>query len=598
MNRVTRGVRQGQYRRRCVTVGIILAFIALACFGKLAYIQLFAGQDIAQAATSMRTVSVPLTAQRGKILDTNGTILAQSVERYNIIGNPEAAQQFKPIECDTDNQSYCHEINGKPLDVTGAAAVARLLATVLDGSNAMELGGKLSGSGQYVVLARDVTPEVKRKIDDLHLSGIIYCELSNERVYSDESVMGALLGGVNDEGVGVAGLEMMQNDVLTGTDGYEVYQQGSTGEQIPGTITESKAAVNGSDVTLTIDQYVQSYCEKVLRDAKEKYGSPWGIAVVEEVGTGNILALASSDEVEAGSDEAKMGTSRAVSETFEPGSIGKVFTMSAMLQMGLHKLSDQFTVTDTITVDGQTFKDASTHGTQHWTLAGILEQSSNVGMIMAGENLSNDQRYEFISKFGIGQGSGLDLPGEYAGSLTSPDTWDLRTQNTVLFGQGYSTNALEISNAIAVIANKGVKVQPKIVKSTTDAEGHTTESPAGDTTRILDEDVANQMMNAMESVAEHYQDFAGVSGYRVAAKSGTAEVVGDDGQLSSIISDYSAIIPADNPRFVVTVVLKDPQGDFGGLTAGPVFAEIGEFLMQKYEVPTSSPRTDAIPVTW
>lgn len=598
MNRVTRSSRQQQYRRRCVIIGIILAFVAVACFGKLSYIQLFAGQSIAQAATDMRTVSVPLTAKRGNILDTNGTILAQSVERYNIIGNPEAAQQFEPIECNADTQSYCHEIDGKPLDVTGAAAVARLLATVLDGSNAMEIGGKLSGTGQYVVLAKDVTPAVKRKIDALHLSGIIYGELSNERVYSDGSVMGALLGGVNDEGTGVAGLEMMQDSVLTGTDGYEVYQQGSTGEQIPGTMTESKAAVNGSDVTLTIDQYVQSYCEKVLRDATKEYGSPWAIAVVEEVGTGNILALASSDEVEAGSDEAKMGTSRAVSETFEPGSIGKVFTMSAMLQTGLHKLSDQFTVPDTITVDGQTFKDASTHGTQHWTLAGILEQSSNVGMIMAGEDLTNDQRYEFIHKFGIGQGSGLDLPGEYSGYLTPPDVWDLRTQNTVLFGQGYSTNALEISNAISVIANKGVKVQPKIIKSITDAEGHTEQSAAGETTRILDEDVADQMMNAMESVAEHYQNFAGVSGYRVAAKSGTAEVVGSDGQLSSIISDYSAIIPADDPKYVVTVVLKDPQGGYGGLTAGPVFAEIGAFLMQKYEVPTSSPRTDAIPVTW
>lgn len=114
---------------------------------------------------------------------------------------------------------------------------------------------------------------------------------------------------------------------------------------------------------------------------------------------------------------------------------------------------------------------------------------------------------------------------------------------------------------------------------------------------MIDEQVASQVMNAMESVSDHYQ-FVKVDGYRVAAKSGTAEVAGADGRLSSIISDYSAIIPADNPRFVVTVVLKDPQSVFGGLTAGPVTAEIGEFLMQKYEVPASSPRTDAIPVTW
>ena len=158
---------------------------------------------------------------------------------------------------------------------------------------------------------------------------------------------------------------------------------------------------------------------------------------------------------------------------------------------------------------------------------------------------------------------------------------------------------MQITNAVAVIANKGVKKPQRIIKSVSDAEGHTQEKQAkGEATRVLDEQVASQMMNAMESAADHYSSFVKVDGYRMAAKSGTAEVAGSDGRLSSIISDYSAIIPADNPRYVITVVLKDPQGSFGGLTAGPLTAEIGEFLMQKYEVPASSPRTDAIAVNW
>ena len=213
--------------------------------------------------------------------------------------------------------------------------------------------------------------------------------------------------------------------------------------------------------------------------------------------------------------------------------------------------------------------------------------------------MSNEQRYDFIRKFGVGQDNGLGLPGESDGLLYSADQWDLRTQNTVLFGQAYTTNALQLTNAVAVIANKGVKKPQRIIKTISDAEGHSEEqTPEGEATRVIDEQVASQVMNAMESVSDHYSQFIKVDGYRVAAKSGTAEVAGADGRLSSIISDYSAIIPADNPRFIVTVVLKDPQGVFGGLTAGPVTAEIGEFLMQKYEVPASSPRTDAIPVTW
>ncbi len=364
-------------------------------------------------------------------------------------------------------------------------------------------------------------------------------------------------------------------------------------------MTESKDAVNGSDVTLTIDHDVQWYVEKVLKDSESKYHSAWGIAMVQDVQSGDVLALADSDEIEAGSDDAKLGVSRAVSETFEPGSIGKVFAMSGIVQSGLHKLEDKFTVPGTIVVDGQKYKDAVDHGNEQWTLAGILEQSSNVGMVMAGEKMSNEQRYEFISKFGIGQDTGLDLPGESSGVLHSSGSWDRRTRNTVLFGQGYTVNIMQLSNAVSVIANKGVKKPLRIIKSITDSEGHVHEQKAkGEAVRVIDESVASQMLNAMESAAEHYNTFVKVDGYRMAAKSGTAEVAGENGSLTSIISDYSTIIPADNPRFVITVVLKDPQGSYGGLTAGPVTAEIGEFLMQKYEVPASSPRTGAIPVTW
>lgn len=583
---------------KTMIIGLVLAFVGTACLVQLVNVQLINGKDMAQAATQSRTIRVTLKAKRGKILDTNGSILAQSVERYTIIGNPEAAQEFTPITCTEDTGDSCHQIDGKPVGVTGAAAVARLLASVLD-MDTTELGAMLSGTGQYAVLKRDVTPAVARKIKKLNLGGIVYAELSNERIYSNGSLMGALLGGINADGEGVAGIEQMENETLTGTDGYQVYQQGTAGVEIPGTMTESEEAVNGSDITLTIDHDVQWYVEKALKESCEKYGSPWGIAVVQDTQTGDILALADSDEVEAGSDQAKMTVSRAVSETFEPGSIGKVFTMAGMIQLGLHQASDKFTVPDHITVNNQTYSDSFTHGDEHWTFAGILEQSSNVGMIMAGDKMSNEQRYEFISKFGIGQDSGLGLPGESQGLLYSSDQWDLRTQNTVLFGQGYTTNALQLTNAVAVIANKGVRKPQRIIKAVTDADGHTQEQKVeGESTRVIDEQVAEQVLDAMESVSDHYANFVKVDGYRIAAKSGTAEVAGADGTLSSIISDYSAIIPADNPRFVITVVLKDPQGSYGGLTAGPVAAEIGEFLMQKYEVAASSERTNAIPVTW
>ncbi|MBW3077751.1 peptidoglycan D,D-transpeptidase FtsI family protein [Bifidobacterium simiiventris] len=592
--------RLRSFASRCFAVAAALAFVATGCLVQLANLQLL-GKNTALAATQGRTTQITVNAKRGKILDANGIVLAQSVERYNIIADPQLANEFTPTTCAKGKESYCHQINGKPVGATGAAAVARLLATVFTDMNAMELGAKLSdANSRYAVIAKDVTPEIKRKIDDLHLGGIVYGELTNERVYSGGTMLGPVLGGVDAQGNGVAGLEASLDKTLTGTDGYQVYQRGLGGEMIPGTLTDSKDAVNGSDVTLTVDSNVDWYVKKALIDGKAKYNASWAMAVVADIKTGDILALEDTDEYEAGSDDAKLNTSRVVSEVFEPGSIGKVFTMAGVLQEGQHKATDQFTVPDTITTDdGQTYKDAETHADEHWTYAGILKNSSNVGMILSASNYSDQQRYDYLKKFGIGQKTGLDLSGESAGILSNYQDWDLRTRNTVLFGQGYAMNALQITQAIATIGNKGVMPKLRLIASTTDSNGHVSETKNGNAVRVVDESVASQVLNAMESVSDLYKNMVSVPGYRIAAKSGTAEVAGEDGKLTSIISDWSGIIPADNPRFVITVVMKDAKvGSFGGLTAGPVFATIGEFLMQKYNVSPSAERTDAIPVEW
>ena len=588
------------FAARCIAVGMILAIVACTCFVKLIQVQLLDGQATAEAATNSRTSKVVVSAKRGRILASNGTVLAQSVERYNIIGVPDAATSFTPVDCGTKQAKalgYCHSIDGKPVGVSGAAAVARLLAPLLD-MDAMELGADLNGTNQYVILKKDVTPQVKRAIDKLNLGGIVYGELSSQRVYAENTLIGALLGGVNDDGSGASGLELTLNKQLSGTDGYTVYQRGNGGEVIPGTVSKTKAAQDGSDVTLTIDSDVDWYVKKVLTEGVASSHAKWGIAVVEDALTGEILALDDSDAIQAGSSEAKASASRAVSQTFEPGSIGKVPALAAILQNGVHKIDDHFTVPYEYTSEGQKFHDAVYHPDKRWTLAGILQNSSNSGMVMAAEKLTSQQRYDMLTKFGIGQATGLNLPGESRGVLGTPSSWDGRTKNTVLFGQGYTVNALQLSRVVSVIANKGVNRQQSLIKSVTDKNGKPVDMLNRSAARVLDEKIANQVRNAMESALEEYKDVAGVNGYRVAVKSGTAEVVGSDGSLSSIIADFAGIIPANDPRFIVTVVMQDPDGSYGGTTSGKLFAKIGEFLMQKYDVPNSPARTDAIPVEW
>lgn len=588
------------FAARCIAVGMILVIVACTCFGKLIQVQLLDGQATAEAATNSRTSKVVVSAKRGRILASNGTVLAQSVERYNIIGVPDAATSFTPVDCGTKQAKalgYCHSIDGKPVGVSGAAAVARLLAPLLD-MDAMELGADLNGTNQYVILKKDVTPQVKRAIDKLNLGGIVYGELSSQRVYAENTLIGALLGGVNDDGSGASGLELTLNKQLSGTDGYTVYQRGNGGEVIPGTVSKTKAAQDGSDVTLTIDSDVDWYVKRVLTEGVASSHAKWGIAVVEDALTGEILALEDSDAIQAGSSEAKASASRAVSQTFEPGSIGKVPALAAILQNGVHKIDDHFTVPYEYTSEGQKFHDAVYHPDKRWTLAGILQNSSNSGMVMAAEKLTSQQRYDMLTKFGIGQATGLNLPGESRGVLGTPSSWDGRTKNTVLFGQGYTVNALQLSRVVSVIANKGVNRQQSLIKSVTDKNGKPVDMLNRSAARVLDEKIANQVRNAMGSALEEYKDVAGVNGYRVAVKSGTAEVVGSDGSLSSIIADFAGIIPANDPRFIVTVVMQDPDGSYGGTTSGKLFAKIGEFLMQKYDVPNSPARTDAIPVEW
>lgn len=588
------------FAARCIAVGMILVIVACTCFGKLIQVQLLDGQATAEAATNSRTSKVVVSAKRGRILASNGTVLAQSVERYNIIGVPDAATSFTPVDCGTKQAKalgYCHSIDGKPVGVSGAAAVARLLAPLLD-MDAMELGADLNGTNQYVILKKDVTPQVKRAIDKLNLGGIVYGELSSQRVYAENTLIGALLGGVNDDGSGASGLELTLNKQLSGTDGYTVYQRGNGGEVIPGTVSKTKAAQDGSDVTLTIDSDVDWYVKRVLTEGVASSHAKWGIAVVEDALTGEILALEDSDAIQAGSSEAKASASRAVSQTFEPGSSGKVPALAAILQNGVHKIDDHFTVPYEYTSEGQKFHDAVYHPDKRWTLAGILQNSSNSGMVMAAEKLTSQQRYDMLTKFGIGQATGLNLPGESRGVLGTPSSWDGRTKNTVLFGQGYTVNALQLSRVVSVIANKGVNRQQSLIKSVTDKNGKPVDMLNRSAARVLDEKIANQVRNAMESALEEYKDVAGVNGYRVAVKSGTAEVVGSDGSLSSIIADFAGIIPANDPRFIVTVVMQDPDGSYGGTTSGKLFAKIGEFLMQKYDVPNSPARTDAIPVEW
>lgn len=583
------------YRRRTLSLMCIFCILFLACFARFAQLQLFRDSTAAEAA-DRRTVVRALEASRGTINDANGVILAQSADRYTVYADQRGAAGFEPLECSQNYETECHQIDGKNVEGTGPAAVARLLAPVL-GEDTKELGGKLVGDNAYVVLKKNVTPEIKRKIDDLNLAGIIGTEKTSVREYPNDTLLGSILGGIDNDGNGVAGVEKMADESLKGENGSVRYQQGMYGQEIPGTQTETNPEKNGGTVNLTIDQDVQWYVNKALKEGKEENGAAWGVAVVQEVSTGKILAISDTDAYAAGSADAKLKGSRAMTYTYDPGSTGKVITVAGVLQEGLHKITDRFSVPESITLDGQTFRDASSHGAWNITLAGVLTYSSNVGTLMASQNYSLQKRYEYMSRFGLGQLSGINFPGESPGLFYNWDQWDGRMKNTVLFGQGYTSNALQMTNVFATIANKGVRMGQKLIDKSSDANGNDTTPETNAPQRVLDEQTAADILNALETDSEFYK--LKINGYRYGAKTGTAEVASDNGELSGIVGDFIAVVPSDNPRYVVSVFYRDPVKTTDGLqTAGPTATKIGEFLMQKYQVPKSPERQNGVEPTW
>lgn len=587
------GDEQAVFEHRVSIVGALVAVALVVSGAVLANRQMFTADAFASEATDERTVHRSLPAVRGSITDTNGKILAKSVQRYTIYADQKAAARFEPVACTVETKDYCHQIEGKKVTGKGPAAVARILAPVLSMS-VSDLTKKLTGRLRYTVLKKDVSPTLKRSIDNLHLSSVIGAQLTTTRSYPAGSVLGTVLGAVDSKDEGVAGLELTENKTLSGQDGEETYQRGASGEEIPGTRVVSRQPVNGSSVRLTIDSDVQWYAQRALENTMLKNPADWGVAVVQEVKTGRILAIADTGNVKAGSTEAALKGSRAVSSSIEPGSIGKLVTLCAELEKGVHQPTDRFTVPYSITKDGQTYHDALSHGNDRLTLAGILAHSSNVGTIESSTQIDDTTLYNYLRAFGIGQPTGLNLAGESAGLLRQPSQWDGRTSQTVRFGQGYAANALQIANLAAIIGNGGVKVQQRLVDSVTDTQGRTQTQATGSSKRVISQKTASEMINMMEDVVEYERYDRYVPNHRLAGKSGTAQVADSKGNLTNVYSDFVMLAPAESPKYSIFVGFMNPQAYNPGVTN----ADIANFLLNRDQAAASPARTDAYPTTW
>lgn len=591
-----RPLRLGDPRRR-LRFGLIGLGVVLTLFvGRIVQLQALDASAYAADANSLRMQTVRLPADRGTIMDANGITLASTVDAYDITADPTQVQEHNPT------------------------ATAAALAPIVGGDPVKIEEQLRTPKSRYVVLAKQVEPAVwakvkaaQKRLSDEKRDDLvgIYASPHSKRVYPAGSVAANLVGFVNASDKGAGGLELALDKALSGKDGKVTYEN-SLGRQIPTAGKKGQDAVPGDTVQLTIDRNIQWYAEQMIAAKVAEAGAESGTVVVQDVRTGEILAMAVApgfDPNRVGAANAADMGNRAMQEAYEPGSTSKVMTMAAVIQEGKAGPETQVVVPGGLPRADRVFHDDVEHGTWYLTLNGVLAKSSNIGTILAAERLgptqpaANAKLNEYLRKFGIGSTSGIGFPGETAGLLPQPQKWDAAQQYTIPFGQGLSLNSLQATSVFQTIANGGVRIAPTLVKGTVGPDGKAKPTAAPLRTEVVSPQTARTVADMMESVVsadEGTGNKAQIPGYRVAGKTGTANRVDPKvGGYNGYTSSFIGFAPAENPQIVVSVTIQAPvHGKWGGTLCAPVFKDVMSFALQTRKVPPTGSKSPEIPVEW
>lgn len=577
--------RQRLSRRRlrvCLyaLIGVFVLFSA-----RLFQIQALDTQAYAATAVQEGTRKVPVPAPRGSILDRNSEPLATSVEGRNIIADPAQTAAHAPQ----------------------IAAVLR--AKLGDRIDYFETIDRLRTPHSRFVYVAKYLPvwQSNDVLDALTEYPGVLSEKVSLRSYPGGRLGANVIGFVNSEGVGKAGLEASQDTRLTGINGENTYEVSPAGLRIPMADATIKKMVPGTDVVSTIDRDLQWYSDQRIAQGVADARALWGLAITMDVRTGQIVQMsqAPSFDLDDGRDRDRVGTvARAVEHTYEPGSVMKTITMAALADEGKIRPESPIIVPKGMRLDEYHIGDYWQHGTLHLTAAGVIAKSSNLGTIVAASQLSRHDHWAYLRKFGFGAPTGVELPSEAGGILKDYSQWTRARHATVSFGQGVGVNAVQMIRAVGAIANNGVMVQPTIVDSYRTPDGKRIEPDTPPSRRVISPAAAAIVTRMMEQVPRSdggTAPKAQIAGYRVAGKTGTAWRVDESGRYvrgQNLVS-FMGFAPADNPRFITYVVLdRAAKNSGGGLTAAPVFHDIMSMALERFGVVPSGSVSPKVDLDW
>jgi cell division protein FtsI/penicillin-binding protein 2 len=490
-----------------------------------------------------------------------------------------------------------------PPDIKDPAAVAKSLAPILS-LDEKDLLDKISDkTKRYVPIKRQLTPDEEDAVRGLHLIGI-GMDPESFRFYPNQTFLSHVLGFVGYKGdvrEGLYGLERYFENDLKGKPGFILQEKDVKGVWIFGAKRDLEPAINGDNLILTIDRTLQFKAETVISEAVTKNGADSGSVIIMDPKTGSIVAMANYPNFDPNQynkvKDPALFTNLATMGNYEPGSVFKPITMAASIDEG--KIGPETTYNDTgqVVIDGYTIKnsDFKAHGIQ--TMNQALEQSLNTGAIYAKEQIGNAEFLKYVKSFGFGKPTGIELP-EGKGNLSNLLTGNISVNyDTASFGQGLSVTPIQLVQAFSAFANNGVMMKPYIVQSKILPDGKVMETKPTSLGQIIQPKTATTVSAMMVNVVENgHGKRAGVKGYYVAGKTGTAQVPRKDGkgyEANNNIGSFIGYAPVENPKFVMLVRVNHPRDvSFAESTAAPAFGQLAQFILDYYNIPPT--RTDAV----
>jgi cell division protein FtsI (penicillin-binding protein 3) len=508
----------------------------------------------------IRTIDVP--ASRGTIFDRDGEELAMSLPAKAVFADPASVQR--------------------------PAAEASVVASILNLSY-RDVRAAMTRPGHFVYLARGVDRRRAARLEDRHLAGIGFLDESR-RYYPGGALAPQVLGFVNVDGTGLAGLEQQYQSVLAGHPGHEVIESGPNGVLIPQGTNVDVPAVPGDDLVLTIDRGIQFQAQEALARAVKDNKAKGGTVVVMDPATGEILAMATYpwfDPNAFGRAPVDVIRNRAVTDVYEPGSVNKVITAAAALEHGVVRTDQHLTVPDHLQLYTKTFHDAHRHPTEQMTLADIISYSSNVGAIKVAKLIGKERLATYLYRFGLGSTTGLGFPGESGGLIPAPQHWSGTSMGTIPIGQGLAVTPLQMLSVYATVANGGVWVQPQLVKGIVGRDGSVQPAPPPHTRQVISTRTATivtKMLAYAVDVGTGKQ--AQIHGFWVAGKTGTARKPLEHarGYSDKYVASFIGFVPAGRPALAIAAVLDEPDTVFGGIAAAPLFRDVARFALARLRV--------------